>query len=154
MNDSIRARGIVRSHDRFGAHIDFARSAGCGSCATRSICGSNILGSASISQRCVAIHADSEPATGATVEALVSGPVLLAFTGIAYLCPAVLIVVGGWLAGQAVPEGGDVATLIGAALGLCSGAVLLRAGEARRWFSDRMTFRVASEVGTSGDSPY
>lgn len=84
------------------------------------------------------------PSAGDTVAALVSGRHLLALTGIAYLCPAGLILVGAWLAGLVAPEGGDAAALIGAAAGLFAGFLLLRAGETRRWFSDRLTFRAES----------
>ena len=138
MGDSIKVQGIVRKSTNQRLQVGFVRSAGCGTCSIVASCGSRILTAFGNSEHVASIAADSSVAPGDQIQVAISGRRLLTLTGVAYLLPAVLVLLGAWLALAVAPGLGDAAALIGAAIGLLAGALLLRAGETLSWHPRRV----------------
>lgn len=153
MSDSIRAQGIVRKSTNQGLQVGFVRSAGCGTCSIVATCGSKILNSFSNSEHMASIAAVSAVAPGEQIQVAISGRRLLMLTGTAYLLPAALVLLGAGLAVAVAPGFGDAAALIGAAVGLAVGTLLLRAGEALHSSPGRIAGMEWRSVKTDGPDP-
>ena len=119
MNDIVERQGIVVGFADGLAQISLARDADCGGCASRGHCAS---GSAAPKLIKMALPGHSRLGDAVTISTPASSVALAALTG--YLLPLLCLLLGA--VGAASVYAGDLAAVLGAALGLLAGLLLVR----------------------------